>query len=156
MVAVSNTAVWPQIPYHAYAVCTAANTTLSDSPDDTVEISIPAGMLTNGGQLTGLWAIPRETATATVLRGYISLDGGTTKREFAAELAAADTVSTTDAPTPIHLQYQGAKISASNPLTIPPTVGGGVTKLYVSISVALTAGWVFHAQFADFTKATVG
>lgn len=153
---VSNTAMFPQLPVHLTGVVTGANTTLSDSPDNTVELVLPADIETDGGQITGLWALPRATATATVLRGYLSLDNGTTKREFAAELAAADTVSTTDAPTPVHLQYQGAKIGPGNPLMLQPGTGGAKTRLYASASVALAAGWVFHAQVAKFTKATVG
>lgn len=153
---VSSTAMFPQLPVNLYGVCTAANTTLSDSPDNTTELVLPADIGTDGGQLVGLWAIPRATATATVLRGYISLDNGTTKREFAAELAAADTVSTTDAPTPVHLQYQGSKISPSNPVMLQAGTGASTTKLYVSASVALAAGWVFHAQISKFTKATAG
>lgn len=153
---VSDVAMFPQAPVNLYGVCTAANTTLSDSPDATVELTLPSDIETDGGQLVGLWAIPRATATATVLRGYLSLDNGTTKREFAATLAAADTVSATDAPTPVHLEYQGAKISPSNPLMLQVGAGAAKTRLYVSTSVALVAGWVFHAQVAKFTKAAAG
>ena len=152
----SDVPVYPQETFLLDGVATLANTTLSDSPDDLVELALPSSFEAEGRQLIGLWAQPRETSTATVLRGYISLDNGTTKREFAAELAAADTVSATDAPTPVHLQYQGAKISPSNAVPLPAGAGTAKTKLYVSISVALTAGWVFHAAIQKFGKATVG
>lgn len=156
MVAVSSTAMFPQQPIHLYAACTAANTTLSDTPDNTIEIVLPADIETDGGQIVGLWAVPRATVTATVLRMYTSLDNATTKREALVQLAAADTVSTTDAPTPVYFEYLGSKISQSNPFLLPPGTGSAKFELWVSISVALAAGWIFHCQIAKFTKATVG
>jgi hypothetical protein len=156
MTAVSNTAMFPQLPVHLYGVATGANTTLSDSPDNTVELVLPSDIETDGGQLTGLWASPRATIAATVLRLYVSLDNGTTKREALAELAAVDTVSTSDAPVPVYFTYLGAKISAANPFLLMPGASGAKMRLYASASVALSAGWVFHAQIERFTKAAVG
>lgn len=154
--AASNDPLYPQLPIHLDAVVTAANTDIDDAPDAAIaELALPADIETDGGQLVALWAIPRATCSATALYLYTSRDAGTTKRLALAELAPADTVSTTDAPTLIHFNHNGARISLSNPFQVPPGAGGSKFRLYVGASVALAAGWVFHAQVLRNTKAAV-
>lgn len=144
---ISNDPLYPQRPFVTQAVVTAANTDIDDSPDANVaELVLPAGAETDGAVITGLTALPRGTSAATVLYLYESLDNGTTRRLVAAAQAAADTVSTTDAPAPVTFQYQGAAISASNPLLVPPGSGAAKPRFFVGASVALAAGWVFRAQ----------
>lgn len=145
--AVSNDPIYPQRPFVLNGVVTAANTDIDDSPDaNVVELAMPAAVETDGALITGLTAIPRATTTASVLYLYESLDNGTTRRIIATAAASADTVSTTDVPSPIVFQYIGANISASNPILVPPGASGSKARYYVGASVALAAGWVFRLQ----------
>lgn len=131
-------APFAQTPKTGYAVCTAANTTLTDSPDDTVELALAGS---DGAMVTRITCIPRVTATAAVAYLYLSKDAGTTKRMIDAATIAADTVSTTDLPTLIvFTQY-----SETTPLRLE-----AADRLYVGVSVAFADGIAFRAEWTDF------
>lgn len=126
-----------QAPKTATAVATAANTTLTDSPDDTV-LLFTAGSA--GSVIHKVSAIARATNSATVLYLYVSADGGTTQRLVSAVEADAETLSTTDGPSVIDFGYTE---------TAPLVLAAG-ERLYCAASMALTEGWVFRAEGADF------
>jgi len=152
--AVSNLAIFPQLPFSASAVATAANTTLSDATDaNIVELVLPTDVESDGCQIVAAVALPRATCTATVLYLYLSTDNGTTRRLVAVASAVADTVSATDAPAEVAFKFKGSTISESNPLYIPPGSGSAKARLYFGASVALSAGWVAHVQGLRLTKA---
>lgn len=127
------TGAFPQTPGLVTAVCTAANVTLTDAPDNTV-LLLQAGA--DGDRVPTIWAIPRATvAGAMVGYLYASTDGGTTKRLIDAIPIPADTVSTSDAPAKSEFDY-----SFDKPLEL-----AAAEELYVGISTALASGVVFAA-----------
>lgn len=133
------TAPFAQTPKTAQAVTTAAVGSLTtDTPTNTVEL-LTAGA--DGAILTSLWAIPRDTVTASSLVLLISKDGGTTQRLIDSALMEAHTVTTTTA-TP-----KTAFDSYSE--TTPLRLEAGDT-LYVGTQVAATNGVVFHAEYTDY------
>ncbi len=134
--AVTPTGAFAQAPNTGYAVATAANTTLTDSPDDT-QLLFTAGA--NGSIVSAITAIQRATNAATVLYLYLSKDGGTTKRMVKSIAAAATTVSTTASATATDFGY-----SDTAPLYLKST-----DSLYAGASVALTDGWAFTAIGSD-------
>jgi hypothetical protein len=132
------TAPFAQTPKTNFAVCVAANTTLTGSPDDTV-LLCTAG--SDGAIVTRITCIPRVTLTAAVAYLYISKDSGTTQTMIDAVTLAADTVSTTDLPLlVVFTQY-----SETTPLRLE-----AADRLYVGISVAFADGVAFRAEFTDF------
>lgn len=132
------TAPFGQTPKTNFAVCAAANTTLTGSPDDTV-LLVTAG--SDGAILTRLTCIPRVTATASVAYLYLSKDSGTTQTMIDSVTIAADTVSTTDLPALIVFpQY-----SETTPLRLE-----AADRLYVGVSVAFADGIAFRAEWTDF------
>lgn len=133
----TNTAVFPQTPKTAYAVTTAANTTLSDSPNETVLLLTAGGF---GAEVTRLTVTPRATCTATVAYLYLSKDAGTTRRMVKGVFIAADTLSTTDPPNVTDFGY-----SDVSPLRLEAG-----DRLYVGTSVALGGGFSWVAQSRDF------
>lgn len=136
--ALTHLAPFAQSPLLWQAVCTAANTTLTGSPDDTVLLGTAGA---DGALLTALWAVPRATISATVVHVYGSADSGTTKLLLLSALLAADTVSTTDAPILVPLTHaDGEAISEARPLYLPAGM-----QIYAGISVALADGVVVCA-----------
>lgn len=135
--AVTNTAVFPQSVSTSTAVTTAANTTLTDSPDNTVALVTFGG---DGGELTKLTVLPRATNTAAVAYLYSSTDAGATKRLIRARSVAATTVSTTSAQTEVDFGF-GEGV---------PYRGKAGEVLYVGTSVALANGFAWSAQFRNF------
>ncbi|MEQ8394983.1 hypothetical protein [Thalassobaculum sp.] len=135
---VTDTAAWPQAPKSAAVSVAAANTTLTDSPDDTA-LLLTAGA--NGSRIGHLKALPRATVSGAMV-GYLyhSIDSGTTKRLIKAVAIAADTVSTTDAPAEVDFGY-----TEDAPLYL-----SAGAELYAGISVALTDGVVFIASYQDY------
>jgi hypothetical protein len=132
------TAPFAQTPKCVTAVCTAANTTLTDSPDDTV-LLVTAGA--DGSIVTRIDATPRATVTAGVLYLYHSADAGTTRRLIDQVTMPADTVSTTD---------PGASVSFSKYSETAPLRLAASDRLYVGCSIAVTDGVVFRAEQSDF------
>lgn len=130
----TNTAIFPQSLSTHTAVTATAVTSLNTDAASNIEQLLVAGP--GGAEITALTVLPRATSAATVGYVLISTDGGTTKRLVAAKTIAADTVSTTDAPAVVDFGY-----SDSAPLRLGPA-----TIVYVGVSVALAAGWVWHAQ----------
>ncbi len=121
------------------AVVTGACTDIDSAPDSDCAL-LGTAHATEGGILTQLTAMPRETTSGVhVLYLFSSIDGGTDWILINAKAAAADTLSTTDAPTVIDFGY-----SETNPLRLQAG-----EKLKVGASVALTTGWAFQARVGD-------
>lgn len=138
MAVTANSIITPQAPKAATVVATAANTDYDDIPANVAGALITAGP--NGARVTRLYAIPRATVTATQLQLYRSTDAGVTKRLFESALMAAYTMAaTTDCPV-TDFGY-----SDDNPLIL---AAGEV--VYPAIGVALAAGVVFVAEWADY------
>ena len=133
------TAPFAQTPKTATASVSAAATNQgTDSPTNTV-LLLTAG--SDGCIVTRLYALPRNTVTATVVQLFLSKDGGTTQRLIDAETMAAYTASvTTAAPKTIFSSY-----SESSPMRLEAG-----DKLYVGVMVAPTSGTVFKAEYTDF------
>ena len=133
-----NSIVTPQIPKSATVVASVANTEYDDIPANAAGALITAGA--NGARVTKIYAIPRATVTATQLQLYRSTDAGTTKRLFESALMAAYTMAaTTEAPN-TDFGY-----SDDSPLIL-----GAGEVVYPAIGVALAAGVVFVAEWADY------
>lgn len=134
----ANSIITPQTPKAGTVVATAANIDYDDVPANKAAALITAGA--NGARVTKLYAIPRATVTATQLQLYRSADAGTTNRLFDSALMSAYTMAaTTEAPT-TDFGY-----SDSNPLIL-----GANEVVYPAIGVALAAGVVFVAEWADY------
>jgi hypothetical protein len=129
--AVSDTPVFVQTPKSWAAKTTAANTTITTSPDDTV-LLITADA-TNGSLLERLQIIPQEAvAAASVAYLYHSIDSGTTQYLIDAEDIAVDTIGTNDAP----LAVEFTRITEAHPIKL---VAG--SSLYVGFSTLETISW---------------
>lgn len=122
-----------QTPKAIKAKVTTAHTTL-EGATNTV-LAYTAG--TEGGIVTRLTFSPIETVTAGVAYAYRSPDGSTFHL-IEAQAVAADTVSTTDAPT---------KVSFSPTETLPWRLEAG-DRLYVAFS--LTKGGTFYGDAMDY------
>lgn len=133
-----NSIVTPQAPKANTVVCDTANTDYDDSPTNVGTALITAGA--NGARVTKLQAIPRGTVGATQLQLFRSSDAGTTKRLFDSALMAAYTMAQTTEAVTTDFGY-----SDDNPLILAPN-----EVVYPAIGVALAAGIVFIAEWADY------
>lgn len=133
----ANSIITPQIPRSATSVASLANNVLTDSPTGTVKV-MTAGP--NGARLVKLTATPRGTASATQIQLFRSSDAGTTKRLVRTAVIAAFTLSSTAQIATTDLGY-----SDDGPMIL-----GAGEELYCAISVALAAGVVFEAEWADY------
>lgn len=135
----ANSIVTPQAPKSAQTVCTAQKvaTTLNDNTNTVLLLT--AGP--NGGRLTRLVATPRATVTATACLVFSSPDG--------TAMYLKDTMSmpAQTIPTPITaaLNRSDFGYNDTNPMILGPN-----ERVYVAISVALAAGVVFAAEYADY------
>ena len=140
--AVTNTAVFPQTPTTAVAVCTAACTTYSDTSNKVLLYTAGA----NGGEICHLSAIPRATVTATQLQLYLSKDSGTTMSLVSTSLMAAYTMAQTTVCSGTQILHgDGSAITEANPLRL-----AAADRLYVAIGVALAGGVEFIAEGRDY------
>ena len=140
--AVTNTAVFPQTPTTAVAVCTAACTTYSDATNKVLLYTAGA----NGGEICHLSAIPRATVTATQLQLYLSKDSGTTMSLVSTSLMAAYTMAQTTVCSGTQILHgDGSTITEANPLRL-----AAADRLYVAIGVALSGGMEFIAEGRDY------
>lgn len=135
--ALSNRPVFPQTPKMAFAKLTAANTGLDGS--GTITTLLTAGA--DGAVVTSLQARCQATVTATALRVFISLDGGSTWALWEEKLMGAYTVANTTAQTPVTFVAKGSPEQA---IRLPASARLGVT-----IAVALAGGIVFAAEVTD-------
>lgn len=133
----ANSIITPQIPRSATSVASLANTVLTDSPTGTVKL---AGAGPNGARLVKLAVTPRGTVTATQVQLFRSSDGGVTKRLVRTAVIPAFTLSNTALIATTDLGY-----SDDGPMIL-----GANEELYGAISVALAAGVVFEAEWADY------
>lgn len=135
----ANSIITPQAPKSAQTVCTAQKvaTTLNDNTNTVLLLT--AGP--NGGRLTKLVATPRATVTATGCLVFSSPDGTTMYLKDSMSMPA-QTI-----PTPITaaLNRSDFGYSDTNPMILGPN-----ERIYVAISVALAAGVVFVAEYADY------
>jgi hypothetical protein len=132
-------AVFAQTPKTSTAVVTAAATNLgTDAPTGTV-LLLTAG--TEGAILTRLTVMPRASTTASSLLLFLSNDGGTTMRLIDSELLKITTISTSTAIE----EATFGNYTESRPLRLAAN-----DRLYVGSQVALAAGLVFKAEWADF------
>ncbi|WP_340647537.1 hypothetical protein [Phenylobacterium sp.] len=136
MAVTGNNVITPQTPKSGVAVCTAANSTYSDTPTNTQKL-LTAGP--NGARVTKITALARATNTATELQLYVSYDAGTTKKLINSLLMAAYTVAQTTGQTPTDFGY-----SEDLPLVL---LAGA--ELYVAIGVS-NSGVVVHAEWGDY------
>lgn len=135
--AVTNTPAFAQTPRLATAVCTSANSVLTDSPNGTAAL-LTAGA--NGAVVTRLHAVPRASIAADgVAYLYESSDGGTTRTLIRQVAVPAATVSATVAGPEIDLG-----VSPSAPLYL---AAGQL--LYAGFSQALGDGMAFVATYLD-------
>lgn len=140
MAVTPNSIVTPQSVQANTVVCTAANSDYDDVPANAGSALITAGA--NGARVTRIVAIPRGTVTATQLQLYRDVDGtGTTKHLFDSALMSAYTMAQT---TAISAETDFG-YSDANPLILAPG-----EKVYPAIGVALAAGVVFVAEWADY------
>jgi hypothetical protein len=96
----------------------------------------------DGTLITSLRAFARATVTATSLRLFMSLDGGTTWVFFDDKLMAAHTVANTTAQTPVVF------VDKTNPdaaIRLPANA-----KLGATIAVALAGGISFCGEAVDY------
>ena len=148
MVALSNKPVFPQQAFSYEAICVAANTTLTSSPDDTL-VLIARASNTDGMVITSLGAIPRVTITVLNVYIYESVDDSA-KILIAAASMAANTVSTTVLPVMVPVKHMdGTDITADKPLVLMPD-----SSLWAGISVAFADGVVVRAQGHELLKAS--
>jgi hypothetical protein len=138
MAVTPNAIVTPQTLKSGTAVPITANTTMTDSPTNSL-VLVTAG--SNGARVTKISAIPRMTVTACQLQLYRDGDGtGTAKRLFDSALMAAYTMAaTTEAPV------NDFGYSDTNPITLAPG-----EKIYAAIGVGFAAGVCFQAEWADY------
>lgn len=133
------TAPFAQTPQNATAVTTGACADFDgDTPTNTV-LLLTAG--SEGGLLTKLTAIPRDTVTASNLMLFISDDSGTTKRLINSALLSTQTVDTTTPMT----KTEFSDYSETTPLRLE-----ALNELYVGNAVAASSGVVFFAEFTNF------
>lgn len=138
----TNTAVYPQTPKTAVAVCTAACTTYNDTANKVLLCT--AGV--NGSEITHLSALPRTTVTATQLQVYLSKDSGTTMSLLSSALMSAYTMAqTTNIPSNPIPNSDGSSISEGSPLRLEAG-----DRIYVAIGVGLASGISFTAQIRDY------
>ena len=132
----ANSIITPQTPQTSNAACSAANTTYTTSPANTV-LLITAGA--NGARVTRVGAIPLETlASAVQLQLFRSRDAGATRLFFDSAVAGAYTMAdTTEVPT-TDFGY-----SDDNPLILAPN-----ERVYAAIRVARQI--TFNAEWADY------
>ena len=134
---VSNKAVFSIAGRTETAVTTAAKTTYDD---DTNAVKI-ADAGANGSILTALHAMPRATATASMLQVYVSPDDGTTMHLVETALMAAHTVAATTA-IPV-TPFEG--VTQTEPLFLDSG-----DSLWVGCAVALAGGVAFTASLEDY------
>jgi hypothetical protein len=138
MAVTPNSIVTPQKINCSVAVLTAANTVYTDAPTNTVLV-FTAGA--DGARVTRITSMPRATCTATIIDLFRDGDGtGTTKRLIHRQLQGAQTINTTTAAPKGDFGYTEAV-----PLILDPG-----EKLYASITVALTDGFVVSVEGADY------
>ncbi len=120
-------------------ILTAAVASLgTDAPTNTV-LLLPASP--EGAIITGIWALPRATVTATGLYLFSSTDGGTTKKLIDSALMAAYTYSTTTLiPTTSFTKW-----TEDYPLRVAAN-----EQLYIGASVALASGISVRIETMDF------
>ena len=132
------TAALAQTPQTATAVCTTGGTVANDTPSNSV-LLMTAGA--DGCIVSRLWAMPRDTVTATALYLFVSQDSGSTKRLKDSVLMPAATLAVTSAVT----ITQFTNYSEAAPLRLKAG-----DQLYVSIGVSLSSGIVFSVEWVDF------
>ena len=119
------------------AVVTAASADLA-APAGAVELCQVGA---EGSLLVALRAMPRASATATVLALYQSFDDGTTK-----ELIGIVAAGATEPGGAVAFD-----ITADDPKRLDPgNIGADGNKLYVAAVDALAGGWVFEAQVENY------
>lgn len=119
---------------------TAANTNLDGS--GTITTLHTAGA--EGGFITHLDARCQATVTATALRLFRSLDGGTTWAMIDEKLMAAYTVANTTAQTPVSFVNRSSPDSA---IRLAPN-----EKIGCTIAVALAGGIVFSGEAVSLSQ----
>ena len=131
-----NSVVTPQATRSSSGVVTAANTTYTDTPTNTVEI-FAAGP--DGARVSRISAISRVSTGALELQLFRDHNGlGTTRRFFNSRTMPAVAVSTTQGQNPVDFGY-----SDNNPLILAPN-----EKLYAGISIA--GAVIFQVEGANF------
>lgn len=131
-----NSIVTPQTPKSARVITTAANSTYTTSPTNTV-LLFAGGP--NGARLTRLHAIPIATqSTANQLQVFRSLDGGVTKYLSDSLSMSIYTMSQNTAAPKTDFGYSDA-----NPMILGPN-----EQIYVATGQAQSVGW--NVEWADY------
>lgn len=127
-----NNLVTPGKPIAYTAICTAANTSYTDSVANAVEL-VP--VQSKGCRITKITALARATNTATELQLFTSTDGGTTKKLLDSVLMAAYTVAQTTRQVKTSFNLSEAE----------PLILAAGENLYAAIGISNT-GIVFRAE----------
>lgn len=115
--AVTNTAIFPQVMQAVGAKLTAARTTYDATGDTNAVVLATAGA--NGSEFSHVGAQPTATSTASQVYLFWTLDSGTTNYLCAIVAQPAQTVSTTSTPAPVAMQHlDGTNITEANPLRL--------------------------------------
>lgn len=127
-----NNQVTPGKPITGNCVCTTANNTYTDTPNNAVEL---VAAQTKGARIIKVTALARATNTATELQLFTSKDSGTTKKFLRSALMAAYTVAQTTKQTETSFN-----LSETDPIYLEAG-----ESLYAVIGVSNT-GIVFRAE----------
>jgi hypothetical protein len=135
MAVTANSIITPQTPKAATAEVTTGNTNY-DAPTNTAVLATAGA---NGGRVTRITAIPRETVADTQLQLYRDGDGGGAAKRFfrSAKMASYAMATGTEAPT-TDFGY-----SDDNPVILAPG-----EKLYCA--TAISKKITFNAEWADY------
>jgi hypothetical protein len=136
--ALKNDPVFVQTPKAFSTTITSANTNLDGT--GTITTLYTAG--SDGTLITSLRAFARATVTATALRLFLSLDGGTTWVFFDEKLMSAYTIANTTAQTPVTFVDKTTPDAA---IRLPASAKIGAT-----IAVALAGGIAFCGEAVDY------
>lgn len=131
--------VFAGAPLFASVAAVTANVGLDGT--GTVSTILTAGP--DGALVTSLKALCRATVTATAIRLFVSVDGGTTKNIIDEKLMAAYAVAATTAQVPVVFVN---KVNPDEAIWLPPAA-----TLYGSIGVALAGGIQFSAEYRNLT-----
>lgn len=137
MAVTPNSIITPQTIKTGTALVTAANTTYTTTPTNTVKL-ITAGA--NGSRVTKIAGTPLQTVTATQLQLFRSKNGGTTKQFFKSKLLPAYTMSATTEATSVDFGFSDA---------VPLLLEAG-EEIYAASGAGFTPGVLFDAEWGDY------
>ena len=139
MAGTANSIITPQTPKANTAVSSTATAAAPYTSTPTNSVLL-ATMGANGGRVTRIRSVPRNTVTATVVLLFLSLDAGATKVLLDDILMAAYTASTTTLVPKIDWGY-----SETNAMPLPAGA-----QLYIAQTVTMTDGIATEIEWGDY------